>query len=253
MRENIAWDREDCAFISVSFVRRMDVPLRSRLEMGSKNPGNVKGKRANGVGGEWAFAMKDRHVRSEPEEPDVGNRGSCISMQHAAGNAERIEGGGKGCLLHNLGRIFHADFPKTIPNDVTVFVLPNLNVTAAADRVFVGEQVKKVFVINLDEGALESEVPGTDSFLAKLPCTREDCCYSSWDDPHTVLWVSGVGIEVDTGHCMRLAGTGLPVGEDGTVEALQEPRNERVCGGCKDSMLGGRGTVDLVKSELLLL
>jgi len=57
--ENIAWDREDCAFISVSFVRRMDVPLRSRLEMGGKNPGNIKGKRVRGVG-RGAFGMKDR-------------------------------------------------------------------------------------------------------------------------------------------------------------------------------------------------
>jgi len=169
------------------------------------------------------------------------------------GNAERIEGGSKGYLLHNLGRIFHADFPETIPNDVTVFVLPNLNVTAAADREFVGEQVKKVFVINLDEGALESEIPGTDSFLAELPCTGEDRCHGSWDNTHTVLGVCGVGVEVESGHCMRLAGTGLSVREDGTVEALQEPRDERICGRCKDIMLGGRGTVDLVKSELLLL
>jgi len=40
----------------------MDVPLRSRLEMRGKNPGNIKGKGANGVGGEGAFAMKDRGV-----------------------------------------------------------------------------------------------------------------------------------------------------------------------------------------------
>ena len=136
------------------------------------------------------------------------------------GNAERIEGGNEGHLLHNLGRIFHADFPKTIPNDVTMFVLPNLNVTAATDRGIVSEQVKKILVVNLDEGAFESEIPGTDSFLTELPCTREDCCYGPWDNPHTVLGVSGVCIEVDTGHCMRLAGTGLSVCEDGTVEAL---------------------------------
>jgi hypothetical protein len=32
VREKIACEREDCAFMSVSFVRRMAVPFRSRLE-----------------------------------------------------------------------------------------------------------------------------------------------------------------------------------------------------------------------------
>ena len=50
MSENIACDREDCAFISVSFVRQMDVPLRSRLEIEGKNPDNIKGKRTDGRG-----------------------------------------------------------------------------------------------------------------------------------------------------------------------------------------------------------
>jgi len=174
-------------------------------------------------------------------------------MEYAAGNAERTEGESKGRLLHNLGCIFHADLPETVPNDMTVFVLPNLNFTAVTDRGFFGEQVKKVLVVNLDEGALDSEVPSAKSFLAELPCTREDCCHGSWNNPHTVLGVSGVSVEVDTGHCMRLAGTGLAVGEDGTVETLQEPRNERICGRCKDGMLGGRRTVDLIKSKLLFL
>ena len=143
-------------------------------------------------------------------------------MQHAA-NAERIEGESERHLLHNLGCIFHADFPETIPNDVTVFVFPNLNVTTTTDRGFIDERVEKVFVVNLDEGAIESEVPSTNSFLAELPCTREDCCYGSWENAHTVLGVGGVSVKVDAGHCMRLAGTGLSVGEDGTVETLQEP------------------------------
>lgn len=33
VRENIACDREDWAFMSVSFVRRIEVPLRIRLEV----------------------------------------------------------------------------------------------------------------------------------------------------------------------------------------------------------------------------
>jgi hypothetical protein len=32
VREKMAWDRDDCAFISVSLVRRMAVPLRIRLQ-----------------------------------------------------------------------------------------------------------------------------------------------------------------------------------------------------------------------------
>ena len=51
-------------------------------------------------------------MRSESEEPGVWNGGSCISIEHVVGNAERI-GGSKGHLLHNLGRILHADFPET--------------------------------------------------------------------------------------------------------------------------------------------
>lgn len=31
VRENIAWDREDCAFMSVSLVRRIELPFLSRL------------------------------------------------------------------------------------------------------------------------------------------------------------------------------------------------------------------------------
>lgn len=31
VREKIAWDRDDCAFISVSLVRLIEVPLRMRL------------------------------------------------------------------------------------------------------------------------------------------------------------------------------------------------------------------------------
>ena len=31
VRENIAWDREDCAFISVSLVRRIELPFLRRL------------------------------------------------------------------------------------------------------------------------------------------------------------------------------------------------------------------------------
>jgi hypothetical protein len=31
VRENIAWDREDCAFMSVSLVRRIKLPFLSRL------------------------------------------------------------------------------------------------------------------------------------------------------------------------------------------------------------------------------
>ena len=52
---------------------------------------------------------------------------------------------------------------------------------------------------------------------------------------------------------MSFAGAGLSVGEDGTVEALQKPRNERIRRRSKDSMLGGRRTVDLIKGELLFL
>jgi hypothetical protein len=31
VREKMAWERDDCAFMSVSFVRRTDVPCRMRL------------------------------------------------------------------------------------------------------------------------------------------------------------------------------------------------------------------------------
>ena len=31
VRENIAWDREDCAFMSVSLVRRIELPFLRRL------------------------------------------------------------------------------------------------------------------------------------------------------------------------------------------------------------------------------
>ena len=87
------------------------------------------------------------------------------------GKRGRIEVEGEGHLLHNLGCVSDADFPETIPNDMTVFILPNLNVAAATDRVFVGKEVKEVFVVNLDEGTLETEVPSTSSLLAELPCT----------------------------------------------------------------------------------
>ena len=160
---------------------------------------------------------------------------------------------GEGHSLHDLGCISHVDFSETIPNDMTVFIFPNLDLPTATGRVFIGKQVKEVFVVNLYEGTLETKVPSTSSFLAELPCTRKDCCNSPWDDTHTILGISRIGVEVDTGHRMRLSGTGLSVCEDGTVEALQESRNQRICGRGKDSMLSGRGTVDLIKSELLFL
>ena len=147
----------------------------------------------------------------------------CNRGMGAAGHVGQTGGGGKGHSPHDFGCILHVDFPETIPNDITVFIFPNLNLTAAIGRVFVCKQVKKVFVVNLDEGALETKVPSASSFLAKLLCTRKDCRYSPWDDTHTVLRISRVGVEVDTGHRMRFSGTGLTVGEDGAVEAFQEP------------------------------
>ena len=169
-----------------------------------------------------------------------------------------LEGGtnGRGCksnLLHDFWGVFHVDFPETIPNNVTMFIFPNLDITASIGRVFVGKQIEKVFVVNFDEGALDIEIPSTGSFLAKLPCTGKYGCYGPRDDAHTVLRIGGVGVEVDTSHCVRFSRTGLSVCEDGAVEALQEPRDERVRRGGKDSMLGCRRTVNLIKSELLFL
>ena len=148
----------------------MDIPLRSRLETGGKDPGNIRGKRANGRGGGGTFGIMTAVCEKRIGGTGCVERGKLYldttrGMERGT-NRRGIEGN----LLHNLGCIFHADFPETIPNDVAVFVLPNLNVTAAANRVFVGEQVK-VLVINFDEGSLESEVPGTGSFLAELPWT----------------------------------------------------------------------------------
>ena len=94
-----------------------------------------------------------------------------VLVQYAPGNGGRIMEESEGHLLHNLGCILHADFAETIPNDMTVFILPNLNVAAVTSRGFVSEQVKKVFVVNLDEGTLETKVPSTSSFLAELPGT----------------------------------------------------------------------------------
>ena len=84
-----------------------------------------------------------------------------------AGNAEGMEGESEGHLPHNLGSIFHVDLSETIPNDMTVFILPNQNVAAVTDRGFFGKQVEKVFVVNLDEGALETKVPSASSFFAE--------------------------------------------------------------------------------------
>ena len=70
---------------------------------------------------------------------------------------------------------------------------------------------------------LETQVPSASSFLAELLCTRKDCRYSPGDNTHTVLRISRVGVEVDTGHCMRFSGIGLTLGEDGAVGAFQEP------------------------------
>ena len=133
-----------------------------------------------------------------------------------------------------------------------MFILPNLNVATAIGRVLLGEQVEEVFVVNFYEGALDGEIPSTGSFVAEFPCAGEYCGHGSRDDAHTVLGISGVCLEVDTGHCMRFSGAGLTIGEDGAVEALQKPRNERIRSGGKDGMLGGRRTVDLIKRELLL-
>ena len=94
--------------------------------------------------------------------------------------------GGKGHSPHNFGCIFYVDFLETIPNDITVFNFPNLNLTTAVGRVFVCKQVK-VFIVNLNEGALETKVPSASSFLPELLCTRKNRRYSPRDDTHTVL------------------------------------------------------------------
>ena len=106
---------------------------------------------------------------------------------------------------------------------MAMFVLPNLNFTTTTDGGIFGEQVEKIFVVNFDKRALETKTPSASSFLTELPGTGEDRRDSSGDDSHAVLGICRVGVEVDAGHCMRFAGTGLSVCENGTVETLQEP------------------------------
>ena len=55
--ENIAWDREGCAFISISFVRRMEEPLRSRLGIGGKNWVTSRGGVEMGLKGRGTLAF----------------------------------------------------------------------------------------------------------------------------------------------------------------------------------------------------
>lgn len=158
-----------------------------------------------------------------------GGRGTLTQIGVSKRERERadaqglMEGKSGGHLLHDLCGVLHVEFPETIPDDSAMFIFPNLNVSASTGGMFFGKQVEKVFIVDFYEGALDTKIPSTSSLLAELPCTSKDDGYSSWDDTHTVLGISGVCIEVDTGHCMRFSGTGLSVGEDGTVKALQKP------------------------------
>lgn len=186
VREKIAWERDDWAFMSVSLVRRIAVPLRIRLH-------SVR----------WL------------------NKG-LVERGHSP---------------HNFGRSPNCNFPQAVPDDVPILILADLYVTLGTRGLVWRKQVDEILVVKLQERPFDAVGPRAAAFVSELIRALEDGGDGSGNNAHPVVWVRWVRVEVYAGHGERLPTARLAVSEDGTIEAIEKAREERLRGRHKCSML----------------
>jgi hypothetical protein len=121
---------------------------------------------------------------------------------------------------------------------MTILVLSNLYLSSPSDGVVHAQEINKVFVIYLNEGPLDTIVPGIAPFLFELSGLGKNSGNGTRNNTHTIIRVRGVSVEVDTSHGKCFPATCLAISENCAVKAFNKAGDERKSSGSKESVLG---------------